>query len=87
MGHVSLGIWELGLLGRTSVEERVAREDDLVVAVLHEPADAVLGVAGCVEGLDGDAADVEGGPVGWGLGDALALAAADDGEVVEAEVG
>lgn len=71
---------------RTANEEGITGEDGLVVAVLHEPADAVLGVARRVEGLDGDTANVEGGSVGGRLGHALALLASDDGKLCEAEL-
>lgn len=50
----------------------------LVLAVLHEEADAVLGVTRRVQGLDGDAADVEGLAVLWCLGYFFAVLAADD---------
>lgn len=62
-------------------EEGVAGEDGAVVAVFGEEADVVLGVAWGVEGSDFYGADVEGGVVAWGLGDALAVAAADYGDV------
>jgi len=75
--------WDLGKdLGgggvHPAVEEGVAREDNLLVAVLHEPADAVLGVAGCVKCLDGDAADLEGLAMSGCPGYLLAVLAADD---------
>jgi len=60
------------------MEEGVPREDSLLVAVLHEPADAVLGVAGRVQGLDGDAADAEGLAMGGGACHLFAVLAADD---------
>lgn len=65
----------------TAVEERVTSEDDLVLAVLREPADAVLRVAGRVQALDRDAAELETLAVGGSLGRRLAVPAADDGEV------
>ena len=36
------------------MEQSIACEDNLVVAVLEEPADAVLGMARGVQALDGD---------------------------------
>ena len=69
----------------TSDEESVASEDDLLIAVLHEPADAVLGMAGRMKGFDGDAADVERSAVRGGFGDALTLGATNDGQVFKAE--
>jgi len=62
------------------MEEGVPRENRLLIAVLHEPADAVLGVAGRMQGLDGDAADAEGLTVGGGACHLLAVLAADDFE-------
>jgi hypothetical protein len=62
----------------TSVKQGVAGKHDLVVAVLHKEADAVLGVAGGVQGLDRDAADVEGLAVLGRPGHLLAVLAADD---------
>jgi hypothetical protein len=41
-------------------EQRVAREDGFVSPVLEEEADAVLGVAGCVQRGYFDGADGEG---------------------------
>lgn len=64
------------------MEQRVAREHDLVAAVLHEPADAVLRVARRVEALDGDVADLEALAVARRLGHCLAVLAADDGELI-----
>lgn len=71
---------------RTAVEQRIAREDDLVVAVLHEPADAVLGMAWRVQALDGDAPQLEAVTVGRRLRHAVALFSADDGELLVAEL-
>lgn len=62
----------------TPVEQSIARKHDLVVAVLHKEADAVLGVTRRVQGLDGDAANVEGLAVFWRFGYLLAVLAADD---------
>jgi hypothetical protein len=60
------------------VEESIPRKHDLVVPVLHEEADAVLGVARRVQRLDGDAADVERLAVLGRLGYLPAVLAADD---------
>lgn len=60
------------------MEERIPRKHNLVVAILHEEADAVLGVAGRVQRLDGDAANVERLAVLGRLGNDLAVRAADD---------
>ena len=62
----------------TSVEQGIPRKHDLVVAVLHEEADAVLSVARRVQRLDGDAADVECLVVFRCLGHLLAVLAAND---------
>ena len=43
----------------TTMEERVASENDFLITILHVPADAVLGVAGSVKRLDGNAADLQ----------------------------
>lgn len=71
--------------GHTADEQGVPGEDGAVAggAVFKVVAYAVLGVAGSVEGADGDAgAEGEGGVVGWGGGDVLAILAGDDGERV-----
>lgn len=73
-------------LATAGVEQRVAREDDLVRAVLHEPADAVLRMARRVQALDGDAADLEARAVGRRLRDGLGVLAGDDGQVGQAEL-
>ena len=65
----------------TAVEQRVAGEHDLLVAILREPADAVLRVAGRVEALDSDGPDVETLAVRRGLGDGLAVLSPDDKKV------
>ena len=63
------------------MEQRIAREDDLVVAVLHKVADAVLGVARRVQRLDADVLpDGKGLAVAGRLGHLLAVLAADDVE-------
>ncbi len=46
------------------------------------PADRVLGVAGRMQGLDGDGAEGEGLAVGNGLGDCLGVFACDYGELL-----
>ena len=63
------------------MEERVTGEDDLLLAVLRKPADAVLRVAWRVQALDRDAAELEPFAVRGRLGRRLAVSAADDGEV------
>lgn len=76
--HLSTGAFEE--FTAAAVEEGISGEDSLITAVLHEPADAVLSVAGRVQRLDGDAAEVEGLAVGGGAGYFLAVLAADDVE-------
>lgn len=68
------------------MEQRITREDYLVVAVLHVPADAVLGVARGVQALHGDAADLETLTIGRSLGDRLAVLPANNLEIWRAEV-
>lgn len=68
------------------MEQCIARKDDLVVAVLHEPADAVLGMAWGIQALDGDAPQLEAVAVGRCLRHAVALFSADDGELLVAEL-
>lgn len=75
-----IGEWEEEKIP-TAVEERVAGEDDLVLAVLREPADAVLRVAGRVQALNRDASELEPLAVGGRLCRRLAVPAADDGEI------
>jgi hypothetical protein len=70
--------WLLREIALTSVEQRIPRKHDLVVAVLHEEADAVLGVARRVQRLDGDAAYVEGLAVLGRPRHLLAVLSADD---------
>jgi hypothetical protein len=78
-------------LAAATDEERVACEHRAMGrgggGVFEIVADAVLGVAGGVEGGDGDVfADGECGVVGWRSGDGVAVFAADDGsggELVE----
>ncbi len=41
------------------MEQRVARKHHPLVIALHVPANAVLGMAWSVQGLDGDATEVE----------------------------
>ena len=42
------------------MEQRIPSENDLLITVLHKPADAVLRMAWCVQGLHDNAANVEG---------------------------
>lgn len=82
-GPVHLGPGTLEELAAAADEERVPGEDDPLVRglVLHEPTDAVLGVAGGVEGRDPDVlADGKGRVVRRGFGHPLAVPAADDGQ-------
>lgn len=72
-------------LAAAGVEERVAGEDGPLVAVLQQPADAVLRVAGRVQGLDGDAAHLPGLAVGGRPGHTLRVLAGDDGQAWQAE--
>lgn len=64
--------------GLASVKQSIPRKHNLVVAVLHEEADAVLGMARRMQRLDGNVADVEGRAVRGCLGYLLAVLAADD---------
>lgn len=66
---------------QTTVEQGVAREDHLVVTVLHEPADAILRVAWRVQALDGDAAQREALAVLRRCSDVLAVSSAKDLQV------
>lgn len=59
------------------MKQRIPRKHNLVLAVLHEIADAVLRVARRVQRLDGNAADAEGLAVLGGLGHFGAVLAAD----------
>jgi hypothetical protein len=68
---------------QTSVKESISRKHSLVLAILHEEADAVLGVAGRVQRLDGDAANVERVAVLRRLGYLFAVLAADYFELAE----
>lgn len=74
-------------LAAPSMEQRVARKHNFFASVLHEPADAVLGVAWRVQALDGDTADLEAGAVGRCLGHAFGVFAGDDWQVGEVELG
>lgn len=71
----------------TTMEQRIPRKHHLVVAVLHEKADAVLSVARRVQGLDSNAANVEGLVVLRCPRHFLAVLAADDGELLLVELG
>lgn len=63
----------------TANEECVAGKDSTVVAVFEQEADAVLGVARCVQGFYLDVlADSEGLAVARGSGDLVAVLATDD---------
>lgn len=60
------------------VEERVTGENSFVVAILHEPADAVLCVARCIQRFDRDTANVEALAVCWSYCHSLAVLAANN---------
>ena len=60
------------------MEQRVASEDDFLIAILHVPADAVLGVAGRVKRLDSNAADLQIFAVGRCLCHLVTVLAAKD---------
>lgn len=70
----------------TTDEERVACKDGLARAILHVVADAVLGVAGRVDSLDGNVTNLKDLLVLWGLSDALAVFAADNVELRVAQI-
>lgn len=55
------------------MKESVARKDDLVISILHKPANTVLRVAGRVETLDLDATKREALAVRGRRGDGLAV--------------
>lgn len=73
-------------LAAARVEECIAGEDDPLVSVLQEPADAVLRVAWCVQAFDGDVAQLEAGAIRRRLCHALGVFAANDGEVRTVEL-
>lgn len=60
------------------MEQSVPSKHNFVVTILHEEANAVLGVTRSVERLDRNAADVEGLAVLWCLGHLLAVLPAND---------
>lgn len=70
-------------------EECVACEDGSLVGcgVFEEVADAVLGVAGSVQGFDRNGAELECGVVGGRFGYGGAVAAADYGEGIVSQLG
>jgi hypothetical protein len=77
--YIDLKRWHL-----TSDEESVSRENNSLVTILEEVADAVLRVARCMECSPGDAlADFERLVMGRRLGDGLALGSTDHGEAPE----
>jgi hypothetical protein len=70
----------------TANEESVAGENSTVVAVFEQEADAVLGVARCVQGFHFNVlADGEGLTVTGSLGDLITILAADDWKRVALE--
>lgn len=67
----------------TADEEGIASENSAVVAVFEQEADAVLGVAWCVQGFHFDVlADGEGVAMAGRLGDLIAVLATNDGKGV-----
>ena len=60
------------------MKQSVACEHYPVIAVLHVPADAVLGMAGGVESLDGDVSDIEAFAMSWGLCDSFGVLSRND---------
>jgi hypothetical protein len=67
-------------------EKGVSGEDDFLVAVFEQEANAVLGVARSVQSLDFDVTDVESLAVCGYLGDFAAVSSTDDGEGVGFEL-
>lgn len=67
------------------MEERIARKDDLVCSVLHEPGDAVLSVARVVYGLHGNAPEFEALSVAWRSCHLLAVFPAKDLQIWHSE--
>lgn len=67
------------------MEQRVAGENGLVVAVLCEPADAVLRVARRVQALHRNAAELEAFAVRRRSGGRLAVLTTNDGQIFVAE--
>ena len=63
------------------MKQGVSREHGLLVAVLHVPTNAVLGVAGGVKALDGDAAQLEALAIVGRLRHTIAFLTADHGQV------
>lgn len=68
------------------MEQRVSCKHGLVVAILQEPADAVLRVAWRVETLHRDVSKLPHLAVSRRLGDALAVLSANDGEFRNAQL-
>lgn len=62
----------------TANEEGVAGKDGLARTVLHEVANAVLGVAGRVDGTDVDVANLERLGMAWGSRGTLAILTANN---------
>lgn len=63
------------------MKQGVSRKHGLLVAVLHVPANAVLGVAGGVKALDGDVAQLEALAIVRRLRHTIAFLTADHGQV------
>jgi hypothetical protein len=64
----------------TADEKGVSSENDLLVAILEQEANAVLGMARGVQSLDLDVTNVEGFAVCRCLGHFFAVSSTDDGE-------
>ena len=65
------------------MEERISSKYDPARIILHIPTDTVLCMAGCVQGLHGNIANLEALAIFWGFGNAFAVFAADDGSAGE----
>jgi hypothetical protein len=66
----------------TADEKGVSSENDLLVAILEQEANAVLGMARGVQSLDLDVTNVEGFAVCRCLGHLFAVSSTNDGEGV-----
>ena len=76
-----------GSAQNTPNEQRVAREDGTVISVLEKVANAVLGVARCVQSFDLDAlADCKGFLMCRSLGDLCAVSSTNDRNGVSLEL-
>jgi hypothetical protein len=73
-------------LAASADEERIASEDSLIAAVLHEVANTVLRVARSVHTFDGDVAQLEGLAMLGCLRDAITILATDNVQLGSAEL-